>query len=323
VDLIPPAREGGISSQPARGVDIVPPARGMDLVPARPGVDLVPPAALSHVESKPVRRRRSSPSSGSVQITERDRILLSFAAEHRFVTAAQIAVVLEATAAAADARLQALSRGGYLRREQKLHRAPAAHRITPAGLRAIGSDLPAPRRLDLATYRHDEGLAWLMLAAHRGRFGALREVTSERRMRSEDARATPDVTRHAVRLGGTGPGGRDRLHYPDMVVRTASGHRVAFELELTTKSTDRRERILAGYGADPGVDVVVYLVDAPEVRRAIQRSAARVGVSHLIRVHDVRLRGSEPAAVGSLAAVRSHRRALDHGGGAGVSENAR
>jgi hypothetical protein len=256
-----------------------------------------------------------------VQITERDGMLLSFAAEHRFVTAAQIAVVLEITAAAADARLRALTSGGYLRRERKLHRAPAAHRITPGGLRAIGSDLAAPRPLDLATYRHDEGLAWLMLAAQRGRFGVLHDVVSERRMRSEDARGRAHATRHGVRLGGFGPGGRERLHYPDMVVTTAAGHRVAFELELTTKSPDRRERILAGYGADPRVDAVVYLVDRPEVRRAIQRSAAGVGVSHLIHVHDVRLQGSEPAAAGGRAAARHHGPVLDHVGG--VSEKAR
>jgi hypothetical protein len=256
-----------------------------------------------------------------VRITERDRKLLSFAAEHRFATAAQIAVVLEITAVAADARLLALTGGGFLRRERKLHRAPAAHRITPAGLRAISSDLPAPRALDLAAYRHDEGLAWLMLAAERGRFGALRDVVSERRMRSEDARGAARATRHGVRLGGTGPGGRERLHYPDMVVRTAGGHRVAFELELTTKSMDRRERILAGYGADPRVDVVVYLVDRPEVGSAIQRSAARVGVSHLIRVHDVRLRGPEPAAVAGRSAARHHGQSQDHDDG--VSKSAR
>lgn len=257
-----------------------------------------------------------------MQITERDRILLSFAAEHRFVTAAQIAVVLEVTWAAGDARLRALCGGGYLRREQKLHRTPAAHRITSAGLRAIGSELPGPRALDLATYRHDDALAWLTLAAARGRFGALREVVSERRMRSEDARPPRGATRHGVRLGGLGPRGRERLHYPDLVVTTASGHRVAFELELSTKTPERREWILAGYGADPRIDAVVYLVDRPGVGRAIERSAARVGVSHLIRVHDVRLSGSEDATTAAPAAERNHRRGADHGGGGMTAQEA-
>lgn len=258
------------------------------------------------MESRPVRRRPQTPR--AVQITDRDRLLLAFAAEHRFVTAAQIAVVLETTAAAADTRLRALSGGGYLRREFKLHRAPAAHRITREGLRAVGSDLPTPRRLDLALYHHDEGLAWLMLSARRGRFGPLRDVVSERRMRSEDARGPDRGVRHGVRLGGVGRNGRDRLHYPDMVVVTESGHRVAFELELTSKGRDRRERILAGYAADRRIDAVIYLVDRPAVGKAIERSAARVGISDLVRIQNVRLARAQPPASGVRAAERSHAR---------------
>ena len=189
---------------------------------------------------------------------------------------------------------------------------------------SVANDLPVPRRLDLATYRHDEGLAWLMLAAQRGRFGPLQAVISERRMRSEDARGAERPTRHGVRLGGVGPGGRDRLHYPDMVVVTRSGHRVAFELELTTKSPRRRERILAGYAADRRIDAVVYLVDRAPAGRAVPRSAARVGVSDLIRVQDVRLASPGPSADGARAAERSHGRGRNDGTtGAGLPESAR
>ena len=82
-----------------------------------------------------------------------------------------------------------------------------------------------------------------MLAAHAGRFGGVRRVVSEREMRSGDGRAPAAQPRYGVRLGGVGPGGRDRLHYPDMVILTGTGHRVAFELELTTKEPERRVRI--------------------------------------------------------------------------------
>ncbi|HWE09902.1 MAG TPA: hypothetical protein VG325_11135 [Solirubrobacteraceae bacterium] len=256
-----------------------------------------------------------------MQITDRDRRLLAFAAEHRFVLAAQVAVLLAVTEAAADARLRTLGSAGYLRRERKLHRQPACDRITPAGLRAIGSQLPAPRPPDLAAYRHDEGLGWLMLAAWHERFGPVQSVISERRMRSEDGRrqlddsaglrageAVGETARHGVRLGGTGPGGRDRLHYPDMVLVTESGHRVAFELELTTKAPERRERILAGYAADPRVDAVVYLVDRPAAGRAIERSAARVGISHLVRVQRVTLGGGASPGSAGRTAERRHDR---------------
>jgi hypothetical protein len=243
-----------------------------------------------------------------VQLTERDRILLTFAAEHRFVTAGHVSVGLEATEAAADARLRALSSAGYLRRERKIQGEPAGHRITAAGLRAIGSELPAPRTLDLATYRHDEALAWLMLAARRGRFGPVQDVISERRMRSHDAKTQARGARYGVRLGGIGPGGRERLHYPDLVLVTGSGHRVAFELELSSKARDRRERILAGYGADRRIDAVVYLVDRAGVREAIRRSAARVGISDIVRIQTVALGGAERSAGGGRTADRAHHR---------------
>jgi hypothetical protein len=269
------------------------------------------------MESKPPPKPRAR-SAGSVQITERDRLILCYAAEHRFVVAAQLAVVLETTEPAADARLRALGAGGLLRRERKLHRQPPCDQVTREGLRAIAGDLPVPRKLDLATYRHDLALGWLTLAAQRGRFGAAREVVSERRMRSEDGRtgggragygrATGLPARHGVRLGGVGPNGQERLHYPDMVLVTETGHRIAFELELTSKSPARRERILAGYAADRSIDAVVYLVDHAPAGRAIERSAARVGIPNIVHVQTAELEASRPSADGGRAAQRGHRR---------------
>ena len=249
--------------------------------------------------------------------------MLAFAAEHRFVTAAQIAVAVQASAGAVDTRLRALSNAGYLTRGQQLYGRPSAHQITRAGLRAAGSDLPAPKRLDLATYDHEEGVAWLMLAAHRGRFGALAAIVSERRMRSQDGRRADGTARHGVRVGATGPGGRERLHYPDLVVVTASGHRVAFELELTGKGRARRETILAAYGADRTVDAVMYLVDRPAVGQAIERSAARLGISHLVRVHDVRLARSARASDRASTAQRRPARGDRPEAGAGPGARAR
>jgi hypothetical protein len=243
----------------------------------------------------PVPRRTRSRAARAVQITDADRALLRFAAEHRFVIAAQVAALLEVSEPAAWSRLRRLVTGGHLRRRRELHRGPSWHQITAAGLRAIGSELPAPRGFDLATHRHDAGLGWLMLAAQAGRFGALERVISEREMRSHDGRAADRAQRYGVYLGGTGPGGRDRLHYPDMVVFTETGHRVAFELELSTKEVERRERILAGYAADRRIDAVVYLVERASVGRAVERSAARMGISHLVRVQRVSFGSGAPA----------------------------
>ena len=142
----------------------------------------------------------------SVQLTDADRALLAFAAEHRFVLAAQVALLLGSSDATAGARLRRLGRAGYIRRVRELHRGPAWHQITASGLRAIGSELPAPRGFDLATHRHDAGLGWLMLAARAGRFGGARRVVSEREMRSGDGRASADGAALRGAAGRRGPG---------------------------------------------------------------------------------------------------------------------
>lgn len=235
--------------------------------------------------------------------------MLAFAAEHRFLIAAQPAALLKVSVGAAEARLRALAGAGYLDRDRKLNGEPATYGITRAGLRAIGSRLPVPKPVNLAAYDHDLALAWLMVEAERGRFGPLRAIVSERRMRSEDgAPAPPGGHRHGVRLGGTGPGGRERLHYPDLVIVAETGHRIAFELELTGKPRVRREGILTGYAADRRIDRVVYLVTDRRVGRDIQRSAARIGIPELVRVQPV-VAGRTPAAsfAGRSVARTRHR----------------
>ena len=55
-------------------------------------------------------------------------------------------------------------------------------------------------------------------------------------MRSQDGRADERRKPFGVRLGGVGRDGRPRMHYPDLIVVTDTGHRVAFELELTPRT---------------------------------------------------------------------------------------
>ena len=217
-----------------------------------------------------------------MRLTERDRLILRFCAEHRLVLAPQVALLLGVIGAdAAKRRLAALHGAGYLRRERRYVAEPFAYAVTPAGLGAAGSDLPSPRRLDPATYAHDVGIAWLAAAAHRGVFGELSEVVCERRMRSEDARGGHDGQEHGVRRIGAGGRG---LHYPDLTVVTATGRRVAFELELHVKGAARRERILAAYACDPRFDAVVYLVRSEAERRTLMRSARRSGLDDRLHV---------------------------------------
>jgi DNA-binding PadR family transcriptional regulator len=245
-------------------------------------------------------------SAPGVRITERDRQLLSFVAAHRFVLSGQVQTLLGVSAASAYARLHALCQAGYLDSHRLLHGQPGCYQIARGGLRAIESTLPRPRAIDLSCYRHDVGLGWLWLAAWHGSFGPVRDVASERRMRSHDGRSEDRETQFGVRLGGVGPGGRDRLHYPDLILETESGHRVALELELTGKSRRRLDGILAGYAIDRRIDAVLYLVDKPAIGKAAAQSAARLGISHRVHVQRVEFgagRGSAPHG----AATRPHR----------------
>jgi hypothetical protein len=244
-----------------------------------------------------------------VQLSERDQRILGFVADHPFVLARHVAAVLGITSSAAARRLLSLSQAGYLLSDDSLRREPMSYRVTAKALRTVGSDLPTPPKVNLATYRHEAGLAWLAIGAERGMFGPVTEVISERRMRSRDGRSARHKEQFGVRLGGPGLDGRDRLHYPDLLVVTETGHRVAFELELTGKGRRRRERILMGYALDRRIDAVVYLVDHAARRRALQESVRRLGLEDRVRVEAVKLGHRPHSRAPARAAKRTTTRA--------------
>lgn len=222
-------------------------------------------------------------------LTEANRRTLALAAEHRLILAVHVAALLGSTQEAADRRLRRLVASGHLRADHPLSTA-GWFQIERRGLNAIGSRLPRPRAAGIDCSDHDIGLAWLWLDAHRGAFGPTRAIHSERRMRSEDGRPRSEAIgpeRHAVRLEGVGPYGGERRHYPDLMLETDTGQRVAVELELTGKGRRRTEAILGGYAFDQRVAAVLYLVTRPETGKAIERAAATVGIPDMVHVQRV------------------------------------
>ncbi len=245
---------------------------------------------------------------------DRDRATLVFAAEHKLVLAAQVGVLLGVSEQSAARRLRALGKARLVLEDRPYAGHPACYQVARAGLRAIGSRLGAPKPLDRAHYRHDVGVGWLWLAARAGVWGELAALVSERTMRSQDgvAQHRPVATasgRRGVRLGGYGPSGRERLHYPDLLLVDRDGRRIAVELELSAKDRPRREKILAGYAADARIDAVLYLVDRPAVGAAITASARRVGISDLVHVQPVQWGKDAPPAGRGRTAPRAHLRA--------------
>jgi hypothetical protein len=156
-------------------------------------------------------------------------------------------------------------------------------------------------RIDLRCYTHDIGAAWLWIAARQGSFGPIREVLGERRLRSLDAAPDRSGPPQGVRLGGLGAHGRERLHYPDLLLVTPDGRRIGLELELSSKGRVRREKILAGYGADARIDAVLYLVGDRRIGRSIKQSARKLGTGAIVHVHQVNL----PAATAGAGAARA------------------
>jgi hypothetical protein len=239
--------------------------------------------------------------------------LLSFAAEQRFVLPAHVQALLGVSAEAARTRLRALTVAGYVKREWLYHRRPPHYLLERKGLRAVGSSY-ARSKINESCYVHDVGVAWMALAARRGVWGEAKEVISERRMRSADASLQREAEPLGggaggpagadagepigVRLGGFGPTGRQRLHYPDMVLVTQADKRIAFELELTRKGRTRLEGIIAGYANERRIDAVVYLVEDRSVGQQVERAAARYGIKELVHIQQVRwAEGAKPTPV--------------------------
>jgi hypothetical protein len=221
------------------------------------------------------------------RITDADRRLLELLAEHRVIVALHAARWLGVSTEVADRRLRGLAERRLIRREAIFSGQPAAAWIARRGLDAIGSDRPVPR-LDLKGYRHDVGVAWLWLAAAEGAFGPLAAQHSEREMRSSDHRADAagdaGAPRFGVGLAGAGPRGGPLRHYPDMLLRTAGGHRLALELELTPKSTRRLDRIMLAYAADHRIDGVIYLVPTRTLAGKVAGAARRAGIADRVQV---------------------------------------
>ncbi len=238
--------------------------------------------------------------------TDRDLSVLGPLAEHRFLTVAQVALLLAVSDRTALRRLRALEQHGLVAVRPVFHGLPRAAWIERRGLRALESPLAAPQ-VNLNEYRHDVGVGWLWLAARAGALGELREVTTERRMQVEDAAAAAagDPPAWGIGVGVFSSHGTPQRHYPDLLLRTAAGHRVAVELELTAKSAGRLGRIMAAYAGDARVDHVLYLAATPAIAARVRGEARRAGIADRVHVQLLARDGIAGAAIGRAPAARS------------------
>ncbi len=244
-------------------------------------------------------RRRLS----SFRVTERDRELLRFVAAHRFVLERHVRTWLGTGRTVCYRRLRQLTGHGLLAYVRIFHAQPGCFKATYGGLAIADSDL-ALAKIDLRTYGHDAMLVWLWLQVRAGAFGPVRALMTEREMRSHDERDPVIANPYGLQLIGVGDRGRPRRHYPDLLLDTGDGARIAIELELTLKSRRRLQSIVAGYGGHPGLKTVLYFTNSRAVERALRETAAAVAREDLVQVERVPQNLASPGSWSSHPGMR-------------------
>ena len=180
-----------------------------------------------------------------------------------------------------------------------------AYRITAAGLRAIGSDLPISE-IDLRRYWQDLGAGWLSVGARRGTFGEeVERVFTHREMRAADAKATADGSL-------VGPGWSDAVrakaadasfavwpwpvdgprtgaaHYPDLTLVLPQG-RVAMQLVLEVPSRRWMVAVVEAYARKPTLARTILIATGPTLTASLESVVEHCGGDGRVSVQHGRL----------------------------------
>jgi hypothetical protein len=249
--------------------------------------------------------QRPAAGAGQQHLAPRDREVLEFAAAHPFIHPDHIKALLGDTALLVSQRLRALTQAGLLSSQPAFHDQPDSYQITQQGLEAIDSQLPIPRWETVRSYRHQYGVAFLVLAAQANVWGEIDRALTQRQMRALDNTtetydhvfSTPADHRHppfGVQLDPERPD--MPKHYPDMIL-IDPGARVAVELQLLPPAPARLEAVIAAYGADPKTSAALYLVNNQTVGKTIQAAAANLGLSAPTHVQRAQFGANPPAEI--------------------------
>ena len=194
---------------------------------------------------------------------------------------------------------------GLLAPAPRLYGQGEAYRITAAGLRAIGSDLPVPE-IDLRRYWQDFGAGWLSVAARRGMFGeGVERVFTGREMRAADCRAAVD--RRVVGSGWSAPvrvkaadasfavwpwpvdgPGTGAAHYPDLTLVLPQG-RVAMELVLEARGRAWLTAVVDAYAAKPHLARTILIATSRGVVASIRAVVEHCGAEGRVRAQHGRV----------------------------------
>jgi hypothetical protein len=247
------------------------------------------------VSGRPITRRPSI----DAERSPRDW-LLAFVASVPVALAAQVAQLVQIRDDVPPDLVDELVTDGLLEAAPRVHHHREAYRVTLAGLRALGSNLPVPV-LELRRYWQDVGAGWLSVEARRGVFGEeVERVFTRREMRavdrelaargpqvgsgwSETARAKAQDASFAVWPTVGEEPGRGAGHYPDLTLVLPQG-RVAMELVLEVPGERWISAVADAYARKPHLATTVLIVPGPALGVPLRAIIERCGLSRRVMI---------------------------------------
>ena len=239
----------------------------------------------------------------------RDREMLAWIARFRFVTAEVLAERFDVTPQRVNARLRRFDPAGLVALHRSDLTAPRAVFLTGRGARRLGL---RPRRAPRPDTHREHELAIAGLMARLERAADPPRVLTERDARVTEARGGSRCSADVRDSGGVA-----LRRWPDLVLETEEGARLAVEIEFAPKHTGRLRRILNGYAAATWFTELHVLARDEPVRRRIagvaETSAPASELSGLLGLHRPRVlvapwTGPATASTELIAALRRHAR---------------
>ena len=183
----------------------------------------------------------------------RDVQLLSWVGRFRFVTAKATADWLGVTPQRANARVSRLVRLRLLGSYRRHVADPRAIYLTTAGAELFGLSRRRRPRLDIQR-EHEQAIVWM--ATQLERTATDIRVLTERECHRHDAQTAMSRYRVDVPISRR----NERYRWPDLVIER-DRQRIAIEIELSPKTTERLERIVRGYSASDYKTVRFYVAN--------------------------------------------------------------
>lgn len=202
-----------------------------------------------------------------IRITENDIKIVHFINRFKFARSSDVAKKFNRSEFPVYRRLAGMTRENILTYKRFFFSGPGVYYPTAQGVALLPEETIGPiQSLNMGTYRHD--LAVLQVAIDLELQG--KRTASERELRSMWTKR--DIKGRII----VPP------HVPDLAVIQESGKLIYYEIELTTKSTARLQKILNWYSTQRNLEKVIYLVATDELAAKITELARKAHVDDII-----------------------------------------